>query len=351
MDLPPPESVLTTAQARASGLSRWDLRSGVYRSIRHDVHVHAGLDPADAGVRIAIAAAALPERTVVGGWAAARLHELGVADRQLDLFDGHPPGAPGRRPLPILVTGEASTRVHVTAGIDVFRSIVPPDERIVVAGVPVTTPLRTAFDLARLWPLVPAVVAVDRLLALGLVRLEDLGSMVGERARWRGVGGARRVAWLADAGAESPRETLLRLLWIGAGFPRPMCNPVVTDAAGRFVARVDLLDAQAGVVGEFDGVVHADMARRADDARRQEALEDLGLVVVRAAAPDLATAAGRAALRHRLARAYGRSRGRAAGAAAWRCDEPAAPSIKWSKAAVKRLKWSEVAPPCSTSGG
>lgn len=317
--------------------------------MRHDVHVRADLDPGAPDVRVAVVATTLPARTVIGGWAAARLHESRVPGRQLDLFDGHLPDIrPSSRALPVLVTGEAATRVRVTAGIEVFRSVVPPGERAVIAGVPVTNGARTAFDLARLWPLVPAVAALDRLLALRLVTLEDVHGLLQERCRWNGVPRGRRALGLADGGAESPRETHLRLLWQAAGFGRPLCNPVVTDSGGGFVARVDLLDPDAGVVGEYDGVVHAQAARRADDARRQEALEDLGLVVVRAADPDVGTAAGREAWRARLARAYSRARTRTG---SWRLAPPTSPCsepLNWSMAAPKRLKWSEVAPLRST---
>lgn len=342
------DGVLSAARAREEGISRWLLRSGGFARVRHDVHVRADLSLEAPDVRVAVAAAALPARTVIGGWAAARLHESGVITRQLDLFDGRLPDVrPSSRTLPVLVTGEAATRVRVTAGVEVFRSVVPPEEREVIAGVPLTSPARTAFDLARLWPLVPAVAALDRLLALGLVTLEEVRGPLAERVRWNGVARGRRALGLADGGAESPRETHLRLLWQAAGFGRPLCNPVVTDARGGFVARVDLLDPDAGVVGEYDGAVHADAARRADDARRQEALEDLGLVVVRAADRDVGTAAGREAWRARLSRAYARARTRSG---SWRlapapsCPEP----LNWSMATPKRLKWSEVAPPRST---
>src|SRR5665647_487683 len=86
----------------------------------------------------------------------------------------------------------------------------------------------------------------------------------------------------ATCAAASPQETILRLLWIGAGLPRPRCNVVIRRPDGRFVARVDLLDDHAGVVGEYDGSYHASSVRRSDDARRQAELESLGLVVVRA---------------------------------------------------------------------
>lgn len=343
----PAAAVLSSAQARAAGLTRWQLRVGFHR-VRHDVHIRAELDPDHPDVRIAVAVAALPPRTVLGGWAAARLHERSVSGRQLDVFDGRLPDLRASATLPVLVTGDVGTRVRVTAGIELFRSIVPPEERTVVDGVPVTSATRTAFDLARSWPVVPAVVAVDRLLALGLADVGDVARLLGERRRWRGVPGGRRVVRLADAGSESPRETMLRLLWLAAGFPPPLCNPVVTDERGGFIARVDLLDPEGGVVGEYDGAVHSDAGRRADDARRQEALEDVGLVVVRAAAPDVTTSMGREAWRRRLANAYARAH--RSTTRRWRVEvHPSAPT-EWCIEAAKPLKWSDVAPPCTTWG-
>ncbi|NLE72278.1 MAG: hypothetical protein GX609_09350 [Actinomycetales bacterium] len=345
----PLDAVLTSAMARDAGLSRWRLRRGDYRAVRWDVHVRADLDPSDPDIRIAVAAAAAPGGTVVGGWAAARLYEQTVPDRCLDLFDGWLPDVVGPpRRLPVLVTGEVSTRVSARSGMHVFRSVVPEDERAEVRGIPVTSPVRTAFDLARLWPLVPAVVALDRMLALRLVDVGELVEVVDRRRRWRGVPGARRALALADVGAESPRETVLRLLWQAAGFPRPLVNPVVLDQRGEFVARVDLLDPEAGVVGEYDGAAHADAIRRAGDARREEAIEDLGLVVVRAADPDVATPAGREAWRARLGRAYERARRRTT--ATWRVlpSSAAALPLEWSAVAARRLKWSDLAPRRST---
>ena len=49
----------------------------------------------------------------------------------------------------------------------------------------------------------------------------------------------------------------------------------------------DLLDQEVGLLAEYDGAGHREIDRHITDNAREEGLEDLGLVVVRAGAPDL----------------------------------------------------------------
>lgn len=178
--------------------------------------------------------------------------------------------------------------------------------------------MRTAFDLARLGPLHDAVVAVDRLRALRLVTVDALAAVIDDRPGWRGAHQARRVLAFSTDRSESPQESALRVLWCESGLPRPVPNATVLDAQGRFVARVDLLDPDAGLVGEYDGAVHASSGRRSADAARRERLEQLGLTVVRATATDVLSDAGRAAWTARLLRAHARARTRAPPHRLWR---------------------------------
>jgi very-short-patch-repair endonuclease len=53
------------------------------------------------------------------------------------------------------------------------------------------------------------------------------------------------------------------------------------------VAKVDLMDPDAGLVGGYDGAHHSGAARRSADHVHAENLEALGLTVVRVAACDL----------------------------------------------------------------
>ena len=303
---------LTRRQAEVAGLSRWRLEGPEYVRVRHGLYAPAGTPLDDADVRIALVAGALPTGYAVGGWAAARLHERAAAGPgdELVVFDGRlaEMDPRDRAELPVLVCGSRPCRVRPQPGMRLFRSDLGPDDVAVVEGVVVTSAGRTAFDLARLWDTTPGVVALDRFRSLGLVTPEALGAVIAARRGWVGVGRARRALELSADGVESPRESMVRLLWHGARLPRPTCNAVVRDRHGRFVARVDLLDDASGLVAEYDGAVHAAARRRWSDAVREEDLEGLGLVVVRANDPDVATADGRARWQARLRAAHLRAR-------------------------------------------
>lgn len=63
----------------------------------------------------------------------------------------------------------------------------------------------------------------------------------------RGIRRARIALDLVDPGAESPRETWLRLLLIRAGFPPPQTQIPVYDEYGQLVA-VTVEDCEAGII-------------------------------------------------------------------------------------------------------
>ena len=105
-------------------------------------------------------------------------------------------------------------------------------ETCLIAGMSVTTPARTAFDVGRRGTIGDAVARVDSLLAVTRFAMDDVVAMAGEHVGARGLRQLRRVLDLADAGAESPRETWLRLLLIGAGYPRPRTQiPLISPTA------------------------------------------------------------------------------------------------------------------------
>lgn len=127
-------------------------------------------------------------------------------------------------------------------GIATRRDRLLSDERQDFAGIPVTTPERTAFDLARL---TRGDRAVARLDALGNPTGLDPDAVTELAMRHRGSPGVPRVSpmlKLYDPGAESPRETWLRLLLIRAGFPRPRTQIPVYDDFGRPRYRLDMGD-------------------------------------------------------------------------------------------------------------
>ena len=102
-----------------------------------------------------------------------------------------------------------------------------------VGGVPVTTPERTAFDLGRL---IRGDQAVARLDALGNATGFDASAVVELAGRHGGSPGIPRLRSNLesyDAGAQSPKETWLRLLLARAGFPRPRTQIPVFDDFGH----------------------------------------------------------------------------------------------------------------------
>jgi len=315
--------LIRTSEAALVGLTPAALRGPAFRRPRRGIYVPAEAQLDDPDARIAIAAAALPDGVVVGGWAAARLHErnasaVGPDGHRLEVFDGRTRSTDRSRPMErILVCAPRAARLSRAPDVRIFRSDVTPDEQCVIDDVPMTTPVRTAFDLSRLGSLWPAVIALDRLRSLGVVDATDLDEMILTRRRWRGSARAQRALMLSDDRVESPRETILRLLWMEASLPRPRCNAVILDAAGQFVARVDLLDEPAGVVGEYDGGFHSSAARRSADAFRQERLEVLGLVTIRATDADVESPARRGLWQGRLRAAYRRARERPGPRRAW----------------------------------
>ena len=156
------------------------------------------------------------------------------------------------------------------------RSQLAPDDVTVVEGIPITTPMRTAFDCARLLPLADAVAEVDALLHAGVVDAGELRAYIAAQGRRRGIAQARRVAGLCDARAESRMESRLRVLLILGGLPRPEVNVALYDAQGRFLARVNLYWPHARLAVEYEGDHHRDQQQFRADLARRDALERAG---------------------------------------------------------------------------
>jgi hypothetical protein len=157
-----------------------------------------------------------------------------------------------------------------------------------VEGIPITTPVRTAFDLARHGPLVRGVTALD-VLARGRPEfLEAVAAYVDDRPGWRGVPTAREALRLASPRSRSPRETVFRVFWVvECRLPAPEVNACIRDGTGFLLGMGDLLDVTSGLLGEYDGAGHRQEAQHAADNAREEGLEEGGLTVVRVSNIDL----------------------------------------------------------------
>jgi hypothetical protein len=149
--------------------------------------------------------------------------------------------------------------------------------------LPVTSPLRTAFDLARSLPCDDAVVNLDELFHRRLAKLAALVRYIAAHRGWRGVAAARQVAELVEPRTRSRMESRFRLLMIRAALA-PAPGVVLRDGSGDFIAEADYLLAPRLVV-EYDGLNHRE--RLIDDDRRQNRLSANGYTVLRFTYPDI----------------------------------------------------------------
>jgi very-short-patch-repair endonuclease len=254
--------IIMGSEALASGLvTRQDLRAR-YVKLHHNVYARSGLklDAADRAV-----AAWLWSRrkaTVVGHSAAAMHRTKWLPD------DGPAEIARVRQPGP--------------RGIVIHRGTIAEDEMQLLGRLRCTTPARTAYDLGRRVPGDTGIIRVDAL-------LNATGCTVGQVERigqWypgaRGLRQLRAALALVDGGAESPKETELRLLLIRDGLPRP----VTQIREGK--RRIDMGWPQWKVGVEYDGEHHwTDARSHARDIERLEFLAARGWTIVRVSAHQM----------------------------------------------------------------
>jgi hypothetical protein len=161
------------------------------------------------------------------------------------------------------------------------------DERHFFDAIAVTTPARTAFDVGRRGDLTTAVARLDALARATGVTCSDVQAVAAGHPGSPGLRRLESALELIDAGAQSPRETALRLLLMKAGLPRPTTQiPVLADG-GRPLAYLDMGWERWLVAVEYDGDQHRmDRWQYVKDIRRIEMLERLGWIVIGVVAED-----------------------------------------------------------------
>ncbi|WP_018602259.1 hypothetical protein [Mycobacterium sp. 155] len=173
------------------------------------------------------------------------------------------------------------------AGLKVRTEQIDEDEVVRIAGLPVTSLARTALDIGSWYERDEAVAALDALAAATDLKAADVDLLIQRYARRRGVEYARTALDLMDGGAQSPKETWLRLIIIDDGMPRPQTQIPVFDGPGDPFAFVDMGwdDIKVGV--EYDGEQHRlnDWQYRWD-LRRADRLQRRRWINVRVTAGD-----------------------------------------------------------------
>lgn len=245
------------SEAVASGALRKHQLRGKYTALFPDVYIARGQCPTV--WERAYAAWLWSGRTaIIGGLTAAELHRARyVEDTQpIELF------SPNRRP---------------PAGIVTHKGELAAAEVVHRGDLPITTPERTAFDLGRRPALDDAIARLDALGNATGFKAADVLELADERHR--GARGTRQLVKalnLYDPGAESPRETWLRMMVIRAGYPRPRTQIPVRSLDGRRKYYLDMGWEDIKLAVEYDGDHHRhDPLQFASDILRSEDLDEL----------------------------------------------------------------------------
>lgn len=185
-------------------------------------------------------------------------------------------------------------------GVIVREERIRPDEICQVGDYSVTTPMRTALDLARFLPRDEAVAHLDALAIATGVNAEQVLELAGRYRGLRGIRSARTALDLMDAGGQSPRETWLRLLLIDAGYRRPRTQIPVTDGFNEAFIDMGYDDVKVGL--DYEGKHHAtDRPRVVHDIGRHELIEREGWIDIRVVVEH-----NRAFILHRVREAFAR---------------------------------------------
>jgi very-short-patch-repair endonuclease len=256
------------SEAIANGLVRKHQLRDRYVAVHPDVYVPA---EAQLGLSERAAAAWLWSRRkgVVMGLTASAIHgSKWVDDRapvELAWANARPPGGGGTADL-----------------------VLHPEEQTVVSGLPVTSAARTGFDVGRRGHSGQAVAALDALMRATGTTAADIAAVAQRHPGVRGLRQLESVLELADAGAQSPKETWLRLLLVKAGLPRPRTQvPVYVDELTTYYLDLGWEDVMVAV--EYDGEQHrVDRWQYTKDIRRSEDLTRLGWIILRVVAGDRA---------------------------------------------------------------
>lgn len=171
--------------------------------------------------------------------------------------------------LPFL--GELPTTIHVTvprtahgirrAGMHHHVGELVPGEIVEHRGIRLTSLARTLVDVARSDGFREGVVMADQALHLsrdaGALR-SAMQASIGRLSSAVGIGNARRMAAFAVTQAESPGETLSRVVFNEQHVPVPVLQYRLSTrlrSGGWVYCRTDFAWERQKVVGEFDGRV------------------------------------------------------------------------------------------------
>ena len=249
--------VFIGSEAVAAGMvNKYDLRAR-YRRVLPDVYIAKG---APLSLRDRTVATWLWSRRegVISGVAASALHGAKWVDDDAVIELNWP----GRKAPP---------------GVKVRNETLLDGEIMSRKGIAVTSIARTAFDLTRRGPTGRAVERLDALACATNFAVHDVLDVAAHHPHVKGLSRVEGLLQHVDAGAQSPRETWLRLLLIEAGFPRPETQIPVPRPDGYSHYFLDMGWRDVMVAVEYDGEHHrVDRNTYRDDLVRSECIAHSG---------------------------------------------------------------------------
>ncbi|WP_203335841.1 type IV toxin-antitoxin system AbiEi family antitoxin domain-containing protein [Nocardioides limicola] len=255
-------------------LRRW-LEAGLVRRVLHGVYAHAAV-PDTLETRAEAASLILPRHAVVVDRSAAWLHGI-------DALEPSERGRPPRLEVVSVGGAQASRRREFVGG----KRDLAAHDIVSVCGVRVTTPLRTAMDLACLRGDARALAVLDAFMRHCGLCVQDFQRALPRFKGRRGVTQVRRLAPLASALAESPGESWCRMAILRDGLPAPMLQwEIAVD--GRVLWRLDHAYPEWRIAVEYDGEEFHGPEHAVRDQRRRAWLAAHGWHVIVVRKEDLA---------------------------------------------------------------
>lgn len=253
-------------------------RGPQWRRTSHGFYLPADADGADPDQRIVEAGHHLRGLASVTGWAALRWQSALWFD-----------GSDGAEVLPVDVA-VLHGKYRSQPGIAVTSEFIPPRDRHVVDGLPVTIPVCAAAFMMRYADDERAAGrALSMAAAADLVSIDEMDEFKEWLYHWIGIPQLRAGLLLAEENAWSPREYDVAKIWeLDARLPRLLLNRPVFDLNGRHIGTPDFIDPTSGVVGQYDGKLHLVGNRKAQDLGRDDDFHGAGLEMFRVVNEDLA---------------------------------------------------------------
>jgi hypothetical protein len=242
------------------------------------MHVPSDVDGDVVEQRIVEQAGRITAYGAVTAWAALRW-------RGATFFDGTASGGRELLPVPLVVHSKLRPDPRFT----LTEEQLSLSEWSWVDEVPVVTVQRGLFDeVRRVEGVRSKANAISMAAAARLISVPLFNAYVADRGPWTGIQGARDAVRLAVDDCRSPQEFRMYLVWrLDAGFPMPLLNREVFDLDGNLIGIPDLLDVEAGLIGEYQGEDHKDGQRHREDVEREERFRDHGLEFFEVVGGDL----------------------------------------------------------------